>query len=92
MQNNLYFDARAGASPDALRFREATLEEWRRRGHDLHSIVADPRFRAPAKREVAILKVNKAQFGTAVWLNGKEIGEHLGCFTAGYFNLTGAID
>ncbi len=48
-------------------------------------------FRAPAKKEVAILKVNKAQFGTAVWLNGKKIGEHLGCFTAGYFDLTGAI-
>jgi hypothetical protein len=49
------------------------------------------RFRAPARKEVAILKVNKAQFGTAVWLNGKRIGEHLGCFTAGYFNLTGVI-
>ena len=22
-----------------------------------------------------------AQFGTAVWLNGKNMGEHLGCFT-----------
>jgi hypothetical protein len=49
------------------------------------------RFRAPAKKEVAILKVNKAQFGTAVWLNGKPAGEHLGCFTAGYFNLSGVI-
>ncbi|MCX6376988.1 MAG: hypothetical protein NTU88_13310, partial [Armatimonadetes bacterium] len=49
------------------------------------------RFRAPAKKEVAILKVNKAQFGTAVWLNGKPVGEHLGCFTAGYFNLTGVV-
>jgi hypothetical protein len=48
-------------------------------------------FRAPAKREVAILKVNKAQFGAAVWLNGTKIGEHLGCFTAGYFNLTDAV-
>jgi beta-galactosidase len=48
-------------------------------------------FRAPAARQVAFLKVNKAQFGTAVWLNGKKIGEHLGCFTAGYFNLAGAI-
>ncbi len=28
-------------------------------------------------------KVNKAQFGTAVWLNGRKIGEHFGCFTAG---------
>jgi beta-galactosidase len=49
-------------------------------------------FRAPARRQVAILKVSKAQFGTAVWVNGKKLGEHLGCFTAGYFNVTDAID
>src|SRR5512140_262874 len=49
------------------------------------------RFRAPAKKEVATLKVNKAQFGAAVWLNGKLVGEHLGCFTAGYFDLTGVV-
>lgn len=49
-------------------------------------------FNLAAKRGAAILKVNKAQFGTAVWLNGKKIGEHLGCFTAGYFDLTGAIN
>lgn len=49
-------------------------------------------FRAPAKKQVAILKVNKAQFGTAVWLNGKKVGEHLGCFTCGSFNLTEAMD
>ena len=48
-------------------------------------------FKAPAKRQTAILKVNKVQFGTAVWLNRKKIGEHLGCFSAGYFDLTGAI-
>ncbi len=48
-------------------------------------------FTAPARREVARLRINKAQFGTAVWLNGKKIGEHLGCFTAGVFDLTGAI-
>ena len=49
-------------------------------------------FRAPARKQVAILKINKAQFGTAVWLNGKKIGEHTGCFTAGYFDVSGAID
>jgi hypothetical protein len=49
-------------------------------------------FTAPARRQVAILRINKAQFGTAVWLNGKKIGDHLGCFTRGYFNLTGAIN
>jgi beta-galactosidase len=48
-------------------------------------------FRAPARRAAAILKINKAQFGTAVWLNGRHVGEHLGCFTAGYFEVTPAI-
>ena len=50
------------------------------------------RFRAPARKQRAILVINKAQFGTAVWLNGKKIGEHLGFFTAGRFDATAAID
>jgi hypothetical protein len=37
--------------------------------------------------DVALLKVNKACFGTRVWLNGQDVGEHLPCFTAGYFDL-----
>jgi hypothetical protein len=45
-------------------------------------------FAAPARREAAILRIGKSQFGTAVWLNGKPVGEHLSCWTAGYFNLT----
>jgi len=48
-------------------------------------------FRVPERRAVAILKINKAQFGTSVWVNGKPAGEHLGCFTAGYFNITGLV-
>ena len=44
-------------------------------------------FRAPARRAVALLKINKAQFGTAVWLNGQKLGEYAGCFTASYFHL-----
>jgi hypothetical protein len=48
-------------------------------------------FHAPAARAVAILKINKAQFGTAVWLNGRAVGEHVGCFTAGFFEITPAI-
>jgi hypothetical protein len=48
-------------------------------------------FRVPARKQVAILKINKAQFGTAVWLNGVKLGEHLGCFTAGYFDATKAV-
>lgn len=49
-------------------------------------------FRSPKVKQVAILKINKAQFGTAVWLNGKQIGEYRGCFSAGYFDLTGAMN
>jgi len=30
---------------------------------------------------VAVLKVNKACYGTKVWLNGQAVGEHLPCFT-----------
>ncbi len=48
-------------------------------------------FRAPASRAVALLKINKAQFGTAVWLNGQKLGEYAGCFTASYFHLEKAI-
>lgn len=32
-------------------------------------------FRVPTRRQVALLRINKAQFGTAVWLNGKKLGE-----------------
>ena len=39
-----------------------------------------------------MLVINKAQFGTAVWLNGKKIGEHLGCFTAGRFDAADALN
>lgn len=48
-------------------------------------------FRAPAVRALAQLKIAKAQFGTAVWLNGRELGEYSGCFTASYFNLNDSI-
>jgi len=48
-------------------------------------------FRLAGRREVAILKINKAQFGTAVWLNGKKVGEHIGCYTAAIFDVTPAI-
>lgn len=48
-------------------------------------------FEAPAVKAVATLRVNKAQFGTAVWLNGREVGEYPGCFSAGLFDLTPAM-
>ena len=48
-------------------------------------------FRAPSTRAVALLKINKAQFGTAVWCNGQKLGEYAGCFTASYFPLEKAL-
>jgi len=49
------------------------------------------RFRVDKPRANAILRIAKAQFGTAVWLNGVKLGEHLGCFTASYFEATKAL-
>jgi hypothetical protein len=48
-------------------------------------------FQAPGQAAVALLKVNKAQFGMVVFLNGTRIGEHDPCFTAAYFDVTHAI-
>jgi|SRR6266498_905699 len=48
-------------------------------------------FDVPRLRQVAILRINKAQFGAAVWLNGINIGEHLPCFTAAIFDVSKAI-
>jgi beta-galactosidase len=48
-------------------------------------------FSAPATRAVATLRIGKAQFGTAVWLNGRKIGEYPGCFSAGVFDVTPAM-
>ena len=48
-------------------------------------------FVVSATNSVAILRINKAQFGAAVWLNGVEIGDHLPCFTAAVFDVSNAI-
>src|ERR1700685_1618140 len=48
-------------------------------------------FTAPAQNAMALLKINKAQFGSVVYLNGVQIGEHAPCFTAAYFDVTRAI-
>jgi len=47
IDGNVYCDARAQPSP--LTFSGATLEEWRKRGHDLNSVLADPQFISPAQ-------------------------------------------
>lgn len=49
MDRNIYFDARPEATPATMKFAGATLAEWRQRGHDGNSLVADPLFVAPEK-------------------------------------------
>ncbi len=48
-------------------------------------------FDVGAKRAVATLRINKAQFGVAVWLNGVKVGEHLPCFSAAIFDVTSQV-
>ena len=40
MDNNLYWNGRG----QEVRFGKLSLEDWRKRGHDGHSIIADPKF------------------------------------------------
>lgn len=47
MDANVYFDARPEARPETMRFAGATFDEWRRRGHDTESVIADPLFANP---------------------------------------------
>ena len=47
IEGNLYFDARPDAKPDQIRLGPCTWEKWQGRGHDQHSLVADPLFVAP---------------------------------------------
>jgi hypothetical protein len=44
LDRNLYFDRRLGSDQARMKFAGNSLEEWRRRGHDIHSVLADPRF------------------------------------------------
>lgn len=48
---NLYWKVGGG---DAL-FGKDTLDQWRERGQDIHSLIADPRFRAPEKGDFTLM-------------------------------------
>jgi beta-galactosidase len=69
-------DRRSMSSPDPL--REAF---WYRRTFTVKGEI-------PA---TATLKIAKAMFGTKIYLNGTDLGDHLPCFTPGYFNAKNAI-
>jgi hypothetical protein len=47
MDGNLYWDTRPATNPEQMKFAGATLDQWRARGHDRHSLIADPLFVAP---------------------------------------------
>jgi beta-galactosidase len=49
------------------------------------------RFDVAAVRRVATLRIDKAQFGATVWVNGQLVGEHLPCFTAAIFDVSGKL-
>ncbi len=73
----------------------ATVPEAQRRKVELHT--ADPRreafwyrrtFQVPGPLvPVALLKINKAAYGTKVYLNGHAVGEHSPNFTPGWFDV-----
>jgi beta-galactosidase len=46
-------------------------------------------FKLPAaRRQTAVLRINKTQFGAAVWINNRYVGRHYGCFSAALFEVT----
>jgi hypothetical protein len=51
MDWNVYFDARPGATADKLPVGPCTWQKWLERGHDRHSLVADPLFVAPQQND-----------------------------------------
>jgi hypothetical protein len=51
MDWNVYFDARPDVKPDQLPVGPCTWQQWQERGHDRHSLVADPLFVAPQQND-----------------------------------------
>jgi hypothetical protein len=62
MDGNLYFDARPDAKPEQLRLGPCTWQQWQERGHDRHSLVADPLFVGPREGDYR-LKTNSPALG-----------------------------
>jgi hypothetical protein len=60
MDANVYWDSRPGTSVASLKFKDATLPEWRKRGHDLHSVIADPVFVDPGKLDFRLRRNSPA--------------------------------
>ena len=83
---------------DMVEFGNLTKADYEKTA-GTHGISQQPRnyfwyrrtFVAPPQHAVALLKINKAQFGAVVFLNGVRIGEHLPCFSAAILDVTQAI-
>jgi len=60
MDRNVYWDARPGATSESMRFVGVPLAEWQKRGHDLHSLIADPLFVAPEKYDFRLKRGSPA--------------------------------
>ncbi len=54
MDWNVYFDTRTTGKPQGMQFGNAALKDWRARGHDLNSALADPLFTAPRGHDFSI--------------------------------------
>jgi parallel beta-helix repeat protein len=61
MDYNIYWNA----SGRPVTFAGASFEEWQKRGHDLHSLIADPKF-VDAKRFDFRLRPDSPAFGLGI--------------------------
>lgn len=60
IDHNIYFDTRTADAPETMKFSSRTLEQWRERGHDRNSLIADPLFIAPDKLDFRLQKNSPA--------------------------------
>jgi len=54
IDRNIYFDTRSVKSPQEMQFAGASLQQWRERGHDVDSVIADPLFIAPERYDFGV--------------------------------------
>ncbi|MFJ7496101.1 glycoside hydrolase family 2 TIM barrel-domain containing protein [Streptomyces sp. NPDC097727] len=75
-----------GLPSDPHRFTDAGTP-----GHPRNYFWYRTTFEAPAPRDVATLRVSKAQFGSEAWVNGVRVGGNDSGFTAANHDITSAI-